>query len=106
MVDYVDFVKKKKQIIIIFHQPMVDYVDKKELDWKDLQMSDAVIRDLIERLAWNHHLRSFDLTNFKSVHFFSKSKCAHFLMKPKCAHFLSKFKCVNLLIKFKCAHFF
>ena len=58
---------------------MVDYVDKKELDWKDLQMSDAVIRDLIERLTWNHHLHSFDLTKFKCVIFFSKSKCAHFV---------------------------
>ena len=31
-------------------QPMVDYVDQKELEWKDLQLSDAVIRDLLERL--------------------------------------------------------
>ena len=34
---------------MIILQPMVDYVDQKELEWKDLQLSDAVIRELIER---------------------------------------------------------
>ena len=78
-------------------------------------MSDAVIRDLIERLTWNHHLHSFDLSKFKCVNLLSKSKCSHLFMKSKSAHFVDETQMCTffganpnvhiLLMKPRCAHF-
>ena len=38
-----------KDIIILAWQPMVDYVDQKNLEWKDLKLSDAAVREVLER---------------------------------------------------------
>ena len=34
---------------------MLNFVDQKELEWKDLQLSDAVIRDLLQRSSWTYY---------------------------------------------------